>query len=144
MLVNALLAIIVFFVMLLFAKKMLGIKFCVLCGSVSLTWVGILVLAKLNNFQDIPLLALLMGESVTGIYYYTRRHVAKEMRIFALPFFLSLTTLGYYLVNPFTQLLIVLVVLFGLWIAAWVVFIYRNDPGKRPLAENVMDCCNEK
>jgi len=143
-LVNVLLAIVAFFGILLLVKKVFGIKFCVLCVSVSLTWIGLFVLAKLNRFTDLPLLALLLGESVTGIYYYTQRHIAKELRIFTLPFFLSLTTLAYYLVNPLSNVLLILSVLFGLWITTWVLFIYRNDPGKRSLVENVMDCCNEK
>jgi len=144
MLVNTLLAIIVVFVLLLFAKKLAGIKFCVLCVSVGLTWIGIFILVKLSRFQDLTLLALLLGESVTGIFYFTQRQVAKELRIFTLPFFLSLTTLAYYLVNPLTSILFILALLFGLWFVAWIIFSYRNDPGKRPLAQNVMDCCSEK
>ena len=144
MLVNVLLAIIVLFIMLLLAKKVAGIKFCVLCVSVSLTWIGIFVLVKLNRFQDLTLLALLLGESVTGIFYFAQRRVAKELRIFSLPFFLTLTTLAYYLINPLTSILLIFSLLFGLWVIAWIVFIYRNDPGKRPLAQNVMDCCSEK
>ena len=144
MLVNTLLAIIVVFVLLLFAKKLAGIKFCVLCVSVGLTWIGIFILVKLSRFQDLTLLALLLGESVTGIFYFTQRRVARALRIFTLPFFLSLTVLAYYLVNPLTSIFVILILLFGLWVVAWIVFIYRNDPGKRPLADNVMDCCNEK
>lgn len=144
MLINALLVIIILFVVLLLARRVGGIKFCVLCVSISLTWIGIFVLHKLNRFQDLLLLALLLGESVTGVFYFTQRRVSKELKIFSLPFFLSLTTLAYYLVNPINQVLLILFLLFGLWLAAWIIFIYRNDPGKKKLAENVMDCCSEK
>lgn len=144
MLTSALSAIVVLFVLSLLVKKLVGIKFCVLCVSVSLTWIGIFILVKLNRFQDITLLALLLGESVTGLYYFTQRRVPKELRIFSLPFFLTLTTLAYFLVNPLTSILLILAFLFGLWVVAWIIFSYRNDPGKRPFAQNVMDCCNEK
>ena len=144
MLINALLVMSVLFVLLLLAKKVTGIRFCVLCVSVALTWVGIFILVKINHVHDLTLLALLLGESVTGIFYFTQSWVAKDLRIFSLPFFLTLTTLAYYLVNPINRILPILVLLFGLWLAAWLVFIYRNDPGKKPLAESVLDCCNEK
>ena len=144
MLTNALLAIIVLFILSLVAKKMVGIKFCVLCVSVSLTWIGIFILVKLNRVGDLTLLALLLGESVTGIYYFTQRRVPKELRIFSLPFFLTLTTLAYYVVNPLTSIFLIAALLFGVWVVSWIIFSYRNDPGKRPLAQNVMDCCNEK
>ena len=51
----------------LFKKKLE--KLCVICASVSLTWIFLLILYFLGKFEDLVVIALLMGGSVVGLYY---------------------------------------------------------------------------
>lgn len=144
MLAIILLAITVIFLIILFLKRLLSIKVCALCGGVVLTWVGLLILYRAGIFKDVVLLSLLMGQSVTGIYYAVDKKVVPSLRIFTLPFFLTLTTIFYMTVAGVSSALLALLVLTGLWVAAYIVFAYRNDPGKKPITNAVINCCEDK
>lgn len=141
MLLYVLLVITTLFIAGLLIKNKLARKFCVLCASISLTWVGLLLLYRLNVFHNQVILALLMGQSITGVFYLVRRQVPKLLRVFTLPFYLSLTVLAYWLIVGITAPLPVLSFLLVLWATAYVIFANRNDPGKKLLADAVMNCC---
>lgn len=125
-------------------KKTLSLKFCVLCMSILLTWTGLLVLYRTGRFHDTVLLSLLMGQSVTGLFYFARKRVKPVLRVFTLPFFLTLTAVFYLAVTLTSDILPALLALLGLWIAAYIIFAYRNDPGKKTITDAVMDCCEDK
>ena len=144
MLAVVLLAIATLFVIYLLVKAGLGWKFCVLCAAVSSTWLVLLVLYKTGRFGDPVLLALLLGLSVTGIFYFVQRRVPATLRVFTLPFFLSLTAIAYFAVQGVSGVLPVMGLLLALWLAAYLVFAYRNDPGKKPVVNAVIDCCKEE
>lgn len=131
------------FAAVLVVKHALSLKVCVLCGSIFLTWTSLLVLYKLGKFNDVVLLSLLMGQCVTGVYYMLDKRVKPALKIFTLPFFLSLTTL-FYLVIVGKTLLATMFVLLGLWMVAYIIFAWRNDPGKKLVSQAVMDCCKDK
>ncbi|AHB42001.1 hypothetical protein RAAC3_TM7C00001G0134 [Candidatus Saccharibacteria bacterium RAAC3_TM7_1] len=128
------------FIAVLAARGRLPRLVCAICAGIALTWLGLLALSKLGGIHDDVILALLMGQSISGLFYLLRDKVPRSLRIFTLPFFLSLTAASYALIKTETVLLA-----FGLvavvWVVAWAIFIYRNDPGKKPLVDNVMDCC---
>ena len=131
------------FAAVLVVKHALSLKVCVLCSSIFLTWTSLLVLYKLGKFNDVVLLSLLMGQCVTGVYYMLDKRVKPALKIFTLPFFLSLTAL-FYLVIIGKTLLAPLFVLLGLWVVAYIIFAWRNDPGKKLVSQAVMDCCKDK
>lgn len=131
------------FAAVLVVKHALSLKVCVLCSSIFLTWTSLLVLYKLGRFNDVVLLSLLMGQCVTGVYYMLDKRVKPTLKIFTLPFFLSLTTL-FYLVIVGKTLLAPLFVLLGLWVVAYIIFAWRKDPGKKLVSQAVMDCCKDK
>ncbi len=142
MLVLGLLVISGLFIAGLSVKHLAKKRFCVLCASVSLTWLSFLIFYWTDNFHDQVLLSLLMGQSVTGLYYFVEKRVPKSLKIFTLPFFLSLTAGAYMLIK--TELVMAAFgILLGLWILAWLIFAYRADPGKRNLANTVMECCED-
>ncbi len=144
MLATILLVITGLFVLVLGVKKRLSIKVCVLCGSIFVTWTALLVLYRTNHFHDSVLLSLLMGQFITGLYYFLEKRVSPLLRIFTLPFFLTLTTVFYFAITFTKDLFPPLLVLFGLWIGAYIIFAWRNDPGKKQLSDAVMNCCEEK
>lgn len=144
MLTLILIIIIGLFATILLIKHSLSLKVCVLCGSIFLTWAGLLVLYKLGKFQDVVLLSLLMGQSITGIYYLVNKRIKASLRIFTLPFFLSLTTFFYLVISGSQNIMPPLLILLGLWITAYLLFAWRNDPGKRNITKAVMNCCEDK
>ena len=144
MLFSVLVAIAVLFMAYLLIKSFIPFKFCVLCAAVSSTWLVLLVLYKLGWFHDPVLLALLLGQSVTGIFYFVQRRVPSTLRVFTLPFFLSLTAIAYVAVSGTGGVLPVMVLLLLLWLAGYVAFSYRNDPGKKAAVNAVIDCCKEE
>ena|SRR3990167_11035142 len=142
MLTNVFLVISGLFVAGLVAKHFARRQFCVLCASIGLTWLGLFILYKLNRFHDTVLLSLLMGQSITGLYYFVKKRVNKILRLFTLPFFLTLTGIFYMLITRE-----VIIGAFGLllvlWLMAWIAFTYRSDPGKKNIAKILAECCED-
>src|SRR3990167_2347724 len=136
------LAISLIFIGSLIIKNLVNKAFCSLCVAVASVWLVLLYLYKSGRFGDGVLLALLVGQSITGIFYFTYRKLPKSLRIFSLPFFLSLTAVLYTLITAIVQLS-VFILLTVLWLAAWIIFIYRNDPGKKAVAKILAKCCED-
>lgn len=90
----------------LFAKELVrrafGFGFCVICATVSSTWLLLLVLKAAG--YDIPLLivAILMGESVAGLMYQFEKRVGRRGNLPALkPVIVLAGTLSVYLLLRF-------------------------------------------
>ncbi|MBI4033434.1 hypothetical protein HY379_00360 [Candidatus Saccharibacteria bacterium] len=116
--------------------------FCSICAAIAITWLLMLVLLKAGAYEDKILLGLLIGQSITGLYYFGLRRLPKSLRIFTLPFFLTLTAVFYLLLSgKFAAAAFGLLTL--LWAAAWLIFVNRNDPGKKTLAKAVANCCED-
>ena len=134
---------VLFFIVLIVAKK-LDVKMCAICGGILLTWIGLFALYRAGYFKDAVLLALLMGQSITGAYYFIKKRVARALQIFTLPFMLTLLALAYFSINWTQSVTIPLSALLVLWIVAYIIFAYRNDPGKKMVADAMMHCCEDK
>ncbi|MBI2592313.1 hypothetical protein HYW36_02435 [Candidatus Saccharibacteria bacterium] len=137
------LAISLIFIFSLVFKNLSKKPFCSLCVAVASTWLALLVLYKIGRFGNQVLLGLLVGQSTTGIFYLAYRRLPQALRIFSLPFFLSLTAIFYGLITGEIQLS-VFILLVVLWTSAWVVFTYRSDPGKKKIATILAECCEDK
>ncbi len=122
-------------------KKKTKDNFCVICASISLTWLTLLILYLLNLFDNILIISLLMGMSITGIYYLMERKIGKinkKFKIFRLPFVLTLIIIAYYVLtfeNIFKNLLIIC----GLWIFFALIYFYNNSQ----LAKKLLECCKQ-
>ena len=136
------LAISLIFIASLIIKNLVNKAFCSLCVAVASVWLVLLFLYKTDRFSDGILLALLVGQSITGIFYLAYRKLPKSLRIFSLPFFLSLTAVFYMLISADIQLA-VFILLAVLWLAAWIIFTYRNDPAKKAVAKILAKCCED-
>ena len=134
------LAISLIFIASLIIRNLLNKAFCSLCVAVASVWLVLLYLYKTDRFSDGILLALLVGQSITGIFYLAYRKLPKSLRIFSLPFFLSLTAVFYMLISADIQLA-VFILLAVLWLAAWIIFTYRNDPAKKAITKILAKCC---
>lgn len=133
----------IFIASLAFKNMVVKKPFCSLCAAIASMWLVLLVLYKTDRFSDQVLLGLLVGQSITGIFYFAYRRLPEALRIFSLPFVLSLTAVFYTFINDSVQLS-VYVLLAVLWMIAWVIFTYRNDPGKKVISKILADCCEDR
>ena len=78
------LALFLFFALIItpFIKNRFNKKLCAICAAVSLTWIGLLIAKYLGYSIDALILAILMGESVTGIMYLFEGYAEKKNRKF--------------------------------------------------------------
>lgn len=136
----------VFFFVLLFFKKFLTKKiknkFCVICASFVLTWASLLTLYWNKAFENIILIALLIGMSVLGIYYAVENKVKEEIKLFRFPFILTLISLGYFILT-FEFNIDNLIFLFVLWILFLFVFIYHKNKSVKIFINNIVECCKK-
>ncbi len=140
-----LLMIIALFIVLLLIKRILSIKFCVICTSVSITWITLLVLYSLGKFPHPIFIAVLMGQSVVGIYYLLEKRLKEKYHVFRLPFLLSVTAVAYALLQTvkFDELSSIILVLFVLWLISTILYMYRNDKRISKIFKQVIACCRD-
>ncbi len=131
------------FAVLLAAKEILYSNICVLCASISVTWIVLLVMLWTGREVDRVLLALFAGQSITGGYYLLRAKLAVRFRIFTLPFVLSATLVLYLLITRRTDEMLPAGVLVAvLWLAGFVVYGLRNSDVKH-IAHKLIACCRD-
>lgn len=131
------------FILLLIVKAITKQKFCVLCASVSLTWVTLLILYWLNRFNEPLLIAVLMGGSVVGIYYLVEKKTKEKLHIFRLPFFLTLVFVVYLLIGFTDQIFLSVIFFILLWLIFILIYFYRNHSTIRRLADRIIACCKD-
>ncbi|PIN73686.1 hypothetical protein COV20_05695 [Candidatus Woesearchaeota archaeon CG10_big_fil_rev_8_21_14_0_10_45_16] len=124
----------------IFQSKM-NVKFCVLCTAVTLTWVSLLVSYKLGYFNDSRIIALLVGNTILGIFYLVEKKVSERLRFFRLPFYLTLLTCGYLLLGIPSQLLLIITSLAGLWMLFGGVYLFQRNPVLNSFVKKVVECC---
>ncbi|PJC52731.1 MAG: hypothetical protein CO030_01340 [Candidatus Magasanikbacteria bacterium CG_4_9_14_0_2_um_filter_42_11] len=130
-----------FFVLLLVIKKYTAWQFCVLCASVSLTWMSLLVLYWLASFADPVLIAVLMGQSVVGIYYLLEKKVPESLLLFRFPFFLTATALVFVMLGYAPTMMRSLFLLVLLWFITIGMYAYKSNPKVQQIIEEFMNCC---
>jgi hypothetical protein len=129
---------VLFFVLL--AAKRLGVPVpCAMCASVTLSWIGLLVLFLMGRFHEPILLAVLMGQTSIGLYGMLERKVKQTFLLFRLPYIL-------------TSILIILAVLglrdsssfffvLFMWIVFLAVYFGRSRPSISKMIKQVIACC---
>jgi len=133
--------IVIFFIFLIskeLLNKKLKEKFCVICTSVTLTWVGLLILYFLNLFNDRILIGILMGHTSLGLFYIFESNVKKELKTFRLPLLLSFISSIYFILEGFDQ--ISFFILIGLWIVFGLIYLFRNSK-LNSFVNKLIACC---
>jgi hypothetical protein len=131
------------FVAMLLVKKALErlIKhpLCAICVAVSVTWLTLLALNIIGAFDDKVLIALLMGQTIIGLYYLIEQKAAEQLMVFRLPLLLTLTAAGYSIIigrHSYTTMGFLAVV----WGAFLVIFAFK-DRGTRAWFNRAVECC---
>lgn len=127
----------------LLIKKYVKLSFCTMCVSVSLTWIGLLVLNMVGI--DIPdvLIALLMGQSVVGLLYLLEKKVPDEYHVFRIPFLLSMTYVAYIIVEGKIDNWISIIFLLVLWIICILLYVVQKKGKLKDMVEHIIACCRD-
>ncbi len=134
-------ALIGIFFALLAVKYVLKKEFCVLCASVSLTWLGFLMAYKLGRWADPTPILVLMGGSVVGLYYLVDRRVRALCHVFRLPFFLTLVLAVLAVFYPLRELVLPIVFTLGVWLLMGFTYALRHAPGVKAFFQQLLACC---
>ena|SRR3989344_1002535 len=116
-------------------------NFCIVCASISLAWIFLLSLYLFGLFDNILIISLLMGMSITGIYYLTDNKIGKrnkKFRVFRLPFILTLVIIAYYVLT-FENIINSILIVAGLWILFALIYAYDNTK----FVKKLLECCKE-
>ncbi len=122
------------------ALRSLGLRLCAICASVTLTWAVLLALYRLGLFPYPSVVALLMGESVVGLYFLVERRAREDLLVFRLPFLLTLTLAAYALLGQ-GPVLAPLAALAAIWAVFAAVHAGRTRGRARALAARLIACC---
>jgi len=132
----------VLFILLLSLKHLVRDRgFCAICLSVSLTWLSLLALYHIGLFRDSIVIALLMGESIVGIFYLVESRIGEDLKLFRFPFLLTLTSAGYYALKPQQFALETIALLAGLWGFFLLLYVWRFNSSVRKLVMKAIECC---
>lgn len=130
------------FFLFLVVKSLKKWRLCAICLSVSLTWITLFTLSKLSLFHNDTLLALLMGESITGLYYLFDKKTKEEWHIFRLPLLLSIFWLFYSGLTLKVEFLSSMLIL-NLWLVFGLIYFYRRNAVLHGWIEKLIACCRD-
>ncbi len=117
-------------------------KLCAVCSSVFLAWLFLLILFYLGWLENQIAISILLGMSITGIYYLVEKNVDKKLTIFRLPFILTLIAFGYFIItssfsfSPF-------ILIFVLWLIFFLLYLLGKYPLLKSFANKLMECCRK-
>ncbi|MBI2631674.1 hypothetical protein HYW75_01590 [Candidatus Pacearchaeota archaeon] len=118
-------------------------KFCVICSAVTITWIGLFILNRLGFFSDLVLLALLMGQTILGVFYIVESKVEERFKLFRLPFLLSEVLIAYFIINSSYNFTFEILFIMILWFFFWLIYLYRTKTGFNKLVNSIVDCCKK-
>ena len=124
-----------FFLILLVKSLLKNKKICAICLSVSLTWIILLPFYFLGIFADKILIAILMGQTSIGLFYFFN----EKLSVFKLPFILTLVSLIYFTLEKIELNAIYLLAL--LWILFGFVYLFKSNKKFKIFANKLVECC---
>ncbi len=128
-----------FFILLMLKNIFNWKKFCVLCVSVSLTWIFLLIFYFLKIFQDKIIIAILMGHTSLGLFYLWEKKVKERFKIFRLPLLLSFIFIIYSALESFEFKSLLLIL--GAWLVFFLIYLFRNNKGFNKFTKKIIECC---
>jgi len=141
--VLVLVVIAVLFVVLLIIKNITQWKFCVICVSVSVTWMALLVLYWLGMFEQPVIIAVLMGQTIVGLYYFLEKWTSEALHLFRLPLLLTLTLAAFVALDVTADLVYSLSLLTSIWAVLALLYFYRQSPKTKNVVDRIIACCKD-
>ena len=103
------------FLLFLGVQQLTSVRVCALCAAVSVTWLVLLALYLLGYVTAPIVIAVLMGESVTGVFYLLERKTSERLHLFRLPALLTLTLIVLLPFIPMADVFPAALIVIGLW-----------------------------
>ncbi|PJE81903.1 hypothetical protein COU58_00245 [Candidatus Pacearchaeota archaeon CG10_big_fil_rev_8_21_14_0_10_32_42] len=113
-------------------------KFCVICTSVTLTWIILLAFNLYGLFEDKILLGILMGHTSLGLFYIFESNASEKAKVFRLPLLLTFISLIYFVLSGFEK--ISFFILVGLWFVFGLFYLFGNSEAKS-FVNKLIECC---
>lgn len=135
------LSIVLLFFIFLGIKELIKKAFCVLCASIFATWIFFFILYIIGIFKDPIIIALLIGQSILGIFYMIESKVKEELKLFRLPFIIALITIGYSLFEIPKDFANVTALLLLTWIIFGLTYFYRANKSTKIFVNKIIECC---
>lgn len=139
--ISVFLAVSLLFFSLLFIKEKTRRQFCVICASISSAWLIFLALHFLGYFKDMIILGILMGQSITGIYYFAEKKTKEKLHLFRLPFLLTLTLVVYAVIGNQNEISSIIIFVIVLWVIFAGLYGYRNRGSVGKFSKKIIECC---
>lgn len=130
------------FLLLVTIRSVSDRTFCVLCVSVSGTWLFLLGLFFIGRYEEPIIIALLIGQSIVGVYYRLQATLPDRFEIFTLPYILTATVGGYLLLST-ANWSTILIALGIVWLVASLGYYYRENQTLRTYFDAVIACCRD-
>ncbi|HIH13156.1 MAG: hypothetical protein QT02_C0004G0053 [archaeon GW2011_AR9] len=112
---------------------------CAICIAVSGTWIILLILWWLGWFENTIIIALLMGQSITGIFYLLEKKVPERWTFFRLPFITSLLIIAYAALKGDIGYALMFISL--LWLLFGLIFAYQQNAPVKTMVKKIIECC---
>mgnify|MGYP001588910088 CR=1 FL=1 len=120
------------FVGLLILKSLIKREFCVICASVSLSWL------TLFWSVDPLLIGIMMGQSAIGLYYLLNAKLSETFKIFRFPYIISAIFVIYVLLSPEKADLKSIYFVASIWLL-FLLIAFTKRHGK--LVKSLIECC---
>jgi len=147
---NIFIWIILLFFVLLFVKQFFSEKiknkFCVICITITLTWIILLIIYWMGYFEDKLIIGLLMGCTIIGVYYIVEKKMNRKYSLFRLPFLLTLIFIGYNLIGKnieLSNIIDVVILLVILWILFLFLLSYHKNKTLNRIVNKIVECCKK-
>ncbi|BCX15746.1 MAG: hypothetical protein KatS3mg097_638 [Candidatus Parcubacteria bacterium] len=128
----------IIFIFVLIFNAIFKKKICAVCASVFLTWLIFLVLYYFGYFQNLLVLALLIGSSASGIFNLLK----EKLNIFKLPFILTLLTIAYFLLLKQIDIALLIFNLI-LWLLFALIFLFSKNQNLKSIFQKLIECCKD-
>ncbi len=117
-------------------------KICSICAATTITWVFLLILFYLKKFNDIIIVAMLIGMTLLGIFYTFEKKARKELTFFRLPLFLTLVVFGYFILT-FDKIINEIILIIIVWLVFVLIYYYKETPKFNSFVNKVIECCKK-
>ncbi len=131
------------FFVLLGVKTIFHREFCVICASVTIAWLVLLALFFAERINEPLFPAVLMGQSVVGLWYLWQRRVSEQFHLFRLPVLLTLTLAVYLVFIPQAWTILTLGFLAVVWLVFLGAYALRHKAAVSRAVKYIIACCKD-
>ena len=121
-------------------RSVFSLQICALCGAVSLAWITLLILLYMGFEIDPLLIGILMGGSIVGFMYILEQKLPEKYQLFRVPFFLTLVSSVYFILERKIFMDTVSVVSL-VWLFTLIIHTKQHTEKIRMLKRKIIECC---